>query len=84
LDAGYLVTRGGKADQCRIDFLNLIETFLGNFGSVGKASLRRVGGTIGKKVENAGRTIREFSTIKSLATVLLVIISNNVEPKTVG
>jgi hypothetical protein len=84
LGAGHLVTRGGKAGQSRVDLLDLIETFLGNLGSVGKASPRRVGDATRKEVENAGRTVREFSTIRDLATVLLVTMISIVEPKAVG
>jgi hypothetical protein len=78
---GHLVPSGGKARQCRINLLNLFEAFLWNLRGIGKASLRRVGDTARKEVENGGRTMREFSTIKGLATVLLVTIISIVEPK---
>jgi len=78
---GYLVPRGGKTWQRRIELPDFIETFLRKLGSVGETSIERVGDATRKKVDNGGRAIREFRSIKSLATVLLVTIISIVKPK---
>ena len=78
--AGHLVTRG-KAEQIRIDLLNLLETFARKLGNVGKASTGRGVHTARKKGENIGWAMRKFRSIKSVTTDLLVVIINIVEPK---
>lgn len=62
-----------------MSLLNLIETFLGEWGTVGKAVIGRVGNTTRKEGENPIGTIR-----KRFATELFVTIINMVEPRVVG
>ena len=71
----------GKAGQCRMDLLDLFETFLGELRGVGKASLRGALDATGKKGDNGGRAIREISSVENATAVLLVITINIVEQK---